>query len=303
VALFKGFDGKDRTYLEALGIACDNKASEAYFAMSKTTATTDPLTWSEPVAKLAWRLHPKELAGAFAKRAQAKSLSAEARKEALVALSYIPAQEAADAMIASAAAMEPGMTKGLAEWWLMNRKDNLWKDFGLGEALKKAGIYDPDTVVLSPIVTQPNQEPKYSVDEVMKLTGDAKSGAIKAQTCFACHKLGDQGVDFAPNLDGWAQRQTKEVLLKSIIQPNADIAHGFDGKRITLKDDSKIDGIVLSEGDPVLIQSMGGLLQRVPANRIKNKGGLNRSLMLTADEMGLSPQDVADIAAYLQGIK
>ena len=35
-----------------------------------------------------------------------------------------------------------------ATWWLLNRMSNDWADYGLAPALKTAGIYDPDTIVL-----------------------------------------------------------------------------------------------------------------------------------------------------------
>jgi hypothetical protein len=38
----------------------------------------------------------------------------------------------------------------------------------------------------------------------------------------------------------------------------------------------------------------------IPADRIRSRQPLGRSLMLSADQLGLSAQDVADIAAYLK---
>ncbi len=303
VALFKGFDGADRTYLEALGTACEGKESKAFFAMTKTTTETDPLKWSPAIAKLAWRLHPAELTSAFAKRAQAETLSLTDRKEALVALGYTADKSAATAMVEVASKLPKGPLKDLADWWLLNRKDNLWKDHGLAEVLKTTGLYDPDKIVLVPTGAPAAEPAKFTVEEVLKLTGEPKNGAQKIATCFACHRLGPDGMDYAPNLTGWAQRQTKEVLIRSIIDPSFDIAHGYEGKHIILKDAMELDGIVVSDGDPVMIQSMGGLTQRVPRNRIKEIQPLPRSLMLSADQMSLSAQDLADLVAYLHSLK
>ena len=169
--------------------------------------------------------------------------------------------------------------------------------------MKQSGIYDAEKVVLSPISTLPKQPAKFTVDEVAKLTGDAKHGEQAVKACFACHQLGKEGVVYAPDLTGWAQRQTKEVLIRSILEPSSDIAHGYEGKRITVKDDMILDGLQLSEGDPILLQSMGGLIQRIPADRVKSVNGLDRSLMMSADELSLQPQDVADIAEYLRSLK
>jgi putative heme-binding domain-containing protein len=302
IVLFKGYDGQDPTYLNALGIACEGKESQAFYPMTKTEATTDPLTWSPAVAKLAWRLHPPELIPAFAKRAAAASLSLADRKEALVALGYTRDKSAATAMIQLTTTLENGLLKDLAGWWLFNRKDNLWKEHNIAQALKESGLYDPEKVVLVATPVLPAEPAKFTIADVAKLTGDAKNGAAKIQTCFACHRLGADGIDYAPNLTGWAQRQTTEVLIRSVIDPSFDIAHGYEGKRVTLKDGMLLDGISLTDGDPLLLQSMGGITQRIPRERIQKTAPLGRSLMLSADQLNLSAQDLADLVAYLRSL-
>jgi putative heme-binding domain-containing protein len=90
------------------------------------------------------------------------------------------------------------------------------------------------------------------------------------------------------------------VFFNSVINPSADIAHGFNGTALKLKDEVEIHGIVISDGDPVVIQSAAGVIQTVPRNRIASRGGLGRSLMMSADQLGVQPQDLADIHAYLR---
>jgi putative heme-binding domain-containing protein len=57
---------------------------------------------------------------------------------------------------------------------------------------------------------------------------------------------------------------------------------------------------VLSNGNPVVIQSTGGAIQMIPAALIANRQRLGRSLMLSADQLGLTAQQLADIVAYLK---
>jgi hypothetical protein len=47
---------------------------------------------------------------------------------------------------------------------------------------------------------------------------------------------------------------------------------------------------------------MGGLVQSVPRSRIKEEKRLDRSLMFSPAQMGLTEQGVADIAAYLRSL-
>jgi putative heme-binding domain-containing protein len=115
-----------------------------------------------------------------------------------------------------------------------------------------------------------------------------------------CHRIAGQGVDYGPALDGFASRQTRDVVVTGIVNPSHDIAHGFEGTEITLIDGRKIHGMVLSGGNPVIVQSTGGLTQMIPAAQIKERKRLGRTLMLSAEQLGLSAQQVADITAYLR---
>ena len=44
---------------------------------------------------------------------------------------------------------------------------------------------------------------------------------------------------------------------------------------------------------------MGGVTQMIPANRIQKNNRYRETLMLSADQLGLNAQDVADIVTYL----
>ena len=192
--------------------------------------------------------------------------------------------------------------KAEAIWWLLNRKDNDWQAHGLANALKTRGIYDPDKLTLTSItVPEPPKESKLPpLAEIAKLKGDAKRGAQIATACYTCHRIGSEGVEYAPNLTGWAARQPLEVVLRSIADPSADIAHGFGGHELILKDGTVIHGLLLADADPLIIMSTGAVTQTVPKNRVKEKKALPRSLMLSAEQMGLDAQALADVAAFLR---
>ena len=115
-----------------------------------------------------------------------------------------------------------------------------------------------------------------------------------------CHRIGDQGAEYAPNLTGFASRQTTEVVINSIVNPSSDIAHGYEGTEFILKDGTIIDGLSLTSGDPVIVQTMGGSTQMIPAEKIKSRKRLTRSLMMSAEQLGLGAQEVADVVAYLK---
>ena len=301
IVLAQRFDGKDRAYLDALGLAVRGREAKGYDLLKPSLGNADPLKWSPRWAWIAWRLHPPQSVADFKVRALAPSLPDAERKRALTAIAFNHSREAAEAMLEIAAATDK-LVKVEAIWWLLNRKDNDWAGHGLANALKTRGIYDPDKIQLTAVVVPepPKVSQPFSLPDLAKLKGDTKRGALIATACYTCHRVGKEGVEFGPDLTGWASRQPLDVVLRSIVEPSADIAHGFAGHEVTLKDGTVIHGLLLADADPVIIMSTGGITQTVPNNRIKEKKPLGRSLMLSAEQMGMGPQELADIAAFLR---
>jgi hypothetical protein len=48
------------------------------------------------------------------------------------------------------------------------------------------------------------------------------------------------------------------------------------------------------------VQSTGGVIQMIPRPLVKERKRLGRSLMLSADQLGLTAQQIADIVSYLR---
>jgi putative heme-binding domain-containing protein len=195
--------------------------------------------------------------------------------------------------------------KDLAQWWLLNRKGNDWKEYGVDEAMKARGLYDPDKVTITPVDMPPpvKDAPALpSAGELAKLPGDKAKGQAAVAVCYTCHKVGGNGMDFGPDLTTFAKQQPVEVLVEAIARPSADISHGFEGSRVTLKDGTVVTGMVLSNSDPLIVKCMGGLVQTIPGARVAKVEPLGRSLMVDPANLGLNAQAIADIAAYLRSL-
>ena len=300
LTLARGYDGRDRSYLEAWGTGCSGKEPDVFAALAATQSEKDAAKWSPAYANLVWRLTPVAAVADFAARARSATLSVRDRVAAVTALGFIPTGAAAHALL-DLAQSPFAPVKEQAFWWLLNYKDSRWHDFGVTAELKRRGLYDPDSIVISPMVVPRaprTQLPPAAV--IAALPGDRRRGAAFAQLCQMCHRIGGQGIDYAPDLTGFARRQTSEVLIEAIRDPSADIAHGYDGTELVLKDGTVIDGLLQSDGAVVIMQSAGGAKQFVPRERIKSRRPLIRSLMFSADQLGLSAQDLADVVAYLK---
>lgn len=302
VTLAQSCAADDRTAIEAFGIGCTGKEAAVFDAVAAVMGGADPLQWTPAFARIAWRLHPPQVVAALETRALAATLPLSDRRAALVALGCIPSNEAAHAM-ANVAAQAGDPLKSDAVWWLLNRKDDQWKQAGLAERLKRDGIYDPDKVQLVGIQVPPQPPARLPpVSDILRLKGDAKRGQQFAAACLMCHHIKDQGVDYGPDITAYARMQPSEVVLRAMIEPSADISHGFEGSDTLTKDGKHIHGMTLSSGDPLIIRSQGGMTQMVPAAQIQSTKPLGRSLMLSAEQLGLGAQEIADVLAYLKSL-
>jgi putative heme-binding domain-containing protein len=121
--LIQGYDGKDRWYLEALGLALEGKEEIIYPPLIANAG--NPLQWNEPTANLVWRLHPIASVEALKARANAPALPESERKKALVALGFIKDTKAAQAMTELSKSTLADVAEQ-AYWWLKFRQGNDW---------------------------------------------------------------------------------------------------------------------------------------------------------------------------------
>jgi putative heme-binding domain-containing protein len=301
VEIARGYDGQDRSYLEALGTGATGKEPALYEQLRRDLGVSaDPTAWSNSFARLAWRLHVPAAVPDLTARARSAALSVEDRRLALDTLAFVDDEAAAQAMLSFAETGSPFREE--ATWWLLNRMSNLWADDGVTEALATAGIYDADTVVLQEVVTpKPAADLlQLSVDEVVRLQGDAARGRDTASRCLVCHTIAGAGAEFGPALDGWGRGKSDEVIALALVQPGAEVAQGYDGMEIKTKDGVTIEGLLITDADPLMMRSMGGVTQRIPADRVASRRRLLDSMMMSATQLGLTAQDVADIVAFLR---
>jgi len=236
-------------------------------------------------------------------RAKSPKLSLADRKLAVDTLAFVNDPAASKAMLALAEPNSP--LRDAATWWLLNRLSNSWAgpEHALRPALKAAGIYDPDAIVLKEVVAPPVPAdlPPLAVDDVVRLTGDATRGKTTFARCQMCHSIGGTGAEFGPALDGWGRGKSADVIARAIVLPSAEIAQGYEAMEIKTKDAVTIQGILIKEGDPLMMRSMGGLTQVIPADRVGTRRRIQGSLMIGAAQLGLTAQDVADLVAFLRG--
>ncbi|MFM7399218.1 MAG: PVC-type heme-binding CxxCH protein [Verrucomicrobiota bacterium] len=302
VKIARRFDGKDRSYLEAIGLAATDREAEVHAAIAKEMSGP-VMEWSEAYAWLTWRLHPASTVRDVRARLVSGKLDEITLKRDLTTLAFTRSAEAVGTMVELSLSKDFPQ-RDLAKWWLGNRKASIWKDLDVDGVVKAhGGDASAAKLVAAELPPEPvGAKPLASVEAIAALKGDVERGRAAAAVCVACHKFEGKGVDYGPDLTTYAKQQSPESLILNIAQPSNNISHGFEGARVALDDGMVITGMVLSPGDPLIIKSMGGLVQSVPRARIKEEKPLGRSLMFSPAQMGLTEQSVADIAAYLRSL-
>ena len=78
--------------------------------------------------------------------------------------------------------------------------------------------------------------------------------ALRADvSCVRCHTAEGKGGVVGPVLDGVGQRQTRQYILESIVDPNAKIAPGFESAVVKTKSGGTHVGVVRKEDAHYLV--------------------------------------------------
>ncbi|MBI5799953.1 MAG: HEAT repeat domain-containing protein [Verrucomicrobia bacterium] len=122
-------------------------------------------------------------------------------------------------------------------------------------------------------------------------------------SCARCHKVGPEGGEVGPVLDGIAAKQTREYLLESLVAPNAKIAPGFESLMVVLKDGRNFAGVTKPGGDDeVVINSPeDGVMKFKKAEVARIQKG--QSAMPDTMIHVLSKRDIRDLVEFLASLK
>jgi len=135
--------------------------------------------------------------------------------------------------------------------------------------------------------------------------GDAVKGKalFKAQLCSACHTDADGQALKGPHMVDIGKRYSAAELVESILKPSTKIAQGFETYQFDMKDGKVFTGFVVSEGaKSVLIRDGSGLQRELKLSEIESRTIQNQSMMPDGIVNNLTPDDLADLIAYLQSL-
>jgi putative heme-binding domain-containing protein len=151
---------------------------------------------------------------------------------------------------------------------------------------------------------------KIDPEAILRLPGDPIRGAKlmtaegKLASCQACHFVQGQGRHFGPDLSRIGAQQGAAQILESILSPSKAVAPLYRATIVTTRDGMSQAGFVRGRGvSEIVLSTPAGSSAKVKLADIAKEETLLTSLMPEGLLQGLTPQEAADLVAYLAGLK
>ncbi len=136
---------------------------------------------------------------------------------------------------------------------------------------------------------------------VLTLTGIAANGrAVFERACATCHALNGLGVNVGPDISVYRNKNANDLLV-AILDPNSVIEPRYTAYEIETRDDRSLSGIIQSDSTAgvTLVQAQG-IRTEIPRGQIASMRASTLSLMPEGLEQVITPQQMADLIAFLK---
>ena len=132
------------------------------------------------------------------------------------------------------------------------------------------------------------------------LAGDPRRGAVHvAARCLGCHYLQGRGQRVGPDLAG-ATSRSSETLLTDILEPSRQVAPDYSTYEVTPISGEPVVALISGESATrITLRAAGAQDTSFARSEIREIRATGRSLMPDGLEQGLTPQDLADVMAFL----
>ena len=135
----------------------------------------------------------------------------------------------------------------------------------------------------------------------LSIKGDAARGLKVFETaCIACHRAGDVGKqDVGPNLANIRAWNPEQVLI-NILDPNREVVPNFLAYTVETKEGKSIYGLIAEESTASLtMKRPDGVSETVLRSNVSKLEGAGVSIMPDGLEAAISPEQMADLIAFL----
>jgi putative heme-binding domain-containing protein len=135
----------------------------------------------------------------------------------------------------------------------------------------------------------------------LALKGEASRGReVFAKNCAQCHRIGELGVNVAPDISDSRVKQPAQYLT-DILQPNRAIDNNYISYIVTTTDGRVLNGILATEtsGSITLRQAENKTVSLL-RSEIDEMRSTGLSLMPEGLEKNVPPQAMADLISFLK---
>jgi putative heme-binding domain-containing protein len=130
--------------------------------------------------------------------------------------------------------------------------------------------------------------------------GDSQQGVVVfAKLCGQCHKIHGQGQEVGPDITVNG-RASYEQLLSSVFDPSLVIGEAYQARTVRTVDGRVLTGLLAEDSqERVVLKVQGGKLEAVARDDVQAMKVSELSLMPEGIEKQLSPQEIADLFAFI----
>ena len=151
--------------------------------------------------------------------------------------------------------------------------------------------------------------PTPDTAKLLALKGSPVKGGILFQQagrtlCVNCHRVQGEGKNIGPDLSQIGARLNREQLLESLLAPSATIPDGFTLYTLEMKSGEAHSGFLLERGkDTTRFRLITGEEKTLPTQGVKRFTEVPTSIMPAGLLQNLTPQEAADLIAYLASLR
>lgn len=243
------------------------------------------------------------------------------RTEAVRGLSFHATPEAVGAVLAAARLPLDYWTRYTIEHALAAQEPVWRQSFLVGQlAADQPAAREIMTAVLSgsktgqaalPYLTAllgQEKQPAEVRDKAMRaladMRGSANNGrAVFRRVCAACHKLGDEGRPYGPELTKVAGKLNRQKLVESLIDPNAEVDPKYLSTAVATSDGRVVTGFLVEETPEKLVIFDGKDSQTIAAADVEERRTLKQSSMPEGMGAALAPAEFVDLIEFLSTLK
>lgn len=133
-----------------------------------------------------------------------------------------------------------------------------------------------------------------------RTTGDVASGReVFNRNCSQCHKVGETGSEVGPDLLSLSGR-TKYEFLENILDPNSNIAPGYEEYLVETNDGRALTGVMANQGPAtVTLRRSEGEEDTISRSQIASLRSLGVSAMPEGVQEDITVQQMTDLLEYL----